>query len=91
MPIEIPDFVAYKNPRSFRLSSMVTVSSGPMTQITVLNELLQSLLLKQPVDERNTVRQCVIEDDPAHGGVDDLSVEHFDRPCATHPDRPARP
>ncbi len=50
-----------------------------VAEIARLHELLQPLLLQQAVDERHALRNRVVQDDAADGGVDDLVVDrlHF--------------
>ena len=47
-------------------------------ELGVLHELLQALLAQEAVDEGRALRQVVVEDDPAHRGVDDLVLDVLD-------------
>ena len=50
----------------------------PELQVAILNELSETLLLQQTVDEWHLLRHNVVEDDAPHSGVHVLLVE-FDR------------
>ena len=45
-------------------------------QVAVIDELLHALLLDQAVDEGHLLRQVIVEDHAADGGVDELALHH---------------
>ena len=49
----------------------------PVTEIARLHELLQPFLLQEPVDVGHSLRQRVVENDAADGGVDDLVLDRL--------------
>src|SRR5947207_2979649 len=53
------------------------------TQIGVINELLNALLLEQPVHEREFLGQMRIENDAANSGLDELAL-HLHRLGVRH-------
>ena len=59
-------------------SSISTVRLEAEAQVAVLHQVLQALLAQEAVDEGHALREVVVEDDPAHGGVDDLVLDDLD-------------
>ena len=75
MPMEMPARVAYRKPRLLTSSSIRDGDLQPELQVAVLHQLAQALLLQQAVDEGHVLRQVVVEDHAADGGLHVLLVE----------------
>src|SRR3990172_192380 len=50
----------------------------PKPQVAEVHQIPESLLLQQTVDERDLFRQVIVEDHPAHRGVDDVAFDFLD-------------